>query len=177
MNSDFQKQAGFTLIEMLIVIVILGTIAMIIVPQVTDSNQDTKEAVLKTNLANWRAAIEAYYVQHGETYPGVVKHDGSGDPTTTAAEARSANREQLKKYTNKVGGVSNTLDRENYPLGPYYPRGLPRNPLRQTTGGPGVKIVFLATPIDETQIDDTTGFIYSPVTGEIRANTTGCLTY
>lgn len=168
---------GFTLVELLIVIMILGILAMLILPRITDSTQDTKEAVLKTNLLNWRNVIEGYYIQHGETYPGAVKTDGSGDPTVNADEARIANREQLKKYTNKVGGLSKNLDRTNYPFGPYYPMGLPRNPLRKTTGGPGVKIVFLDTPIDEAQIDDITAFIYSPVTGEIRANTTGYLAY
>jgi general secretion pathway protein G len=175
--DNFQKQSGFTLIEILIVVILLGILAVLVIPQFTASSQDAKEAVLKTNLSNWRDVLDLYYVQHGQTYPGAVKTDGSGDPTADADEARIANREQLKKYTNRAGGVSKTLDRANYPLGPYYPLGLPNNPLRKTTGGPGIKIVFLATPIDETQIDDTTGFIYSPVTGEIRANTTGYLTY
>lgn len=176
-NWHYRLPNGFTLVELLIVVIILGILAMVIYPQFTDSTQGANEAVLKANLFNWRNVIERYYLQHGETYPGVVKKDGSGDPTDNADEARIANREQLKKYTNKDGKVSNIFDRANYPFGPYYPMGLPKNPLRQTTGGPGVKIVFLAAPIDEAQIDDTTGFIYSVVTGEIRANTTGYLAY
>ena len=174
--KNYKKQSGFTLIEILIVVILLGILATIIIPKFTDLSQDSKEAVLKTNLSNWRDAIALYYIQHDLTYPGAVKTDGSGDPTADADEARIANREQLKKYTNKAGDVSKILDRANYPLGPYYPLGLPRNPLRIGTG-PGVKVVFLATPIDEAQIDDTTGFIYNPVTGEVRANTTGYLDY
>jgi prepilin-type N-terminal cleavage/methylation domain-containing protein len=177
MGTPWRQNYGFTLVEVIVVIIILGILAAVAIPQFVSSTQDAKEAVLRANLANWRKAIQHYYHEHGSTYPGAVKQDGSGDPTADAEEARAANREQLKWYTNKAGGVSTTLDRADYPLGPYLPKELPRNPLRKTTGGPGVKIVFLATPIDEAQIDDTTGFVYSPVTGEIRANTTGYLDY
>jgi len=69
--KSFQKQAGFTLIEILIVVILLGIIATIIVPQVTMSSDDTKLATLKTNLSNMRDAIRLYYYHHGNTYPGV----------------------------------------------------------------------------------------------------------
>ncbi len=85
MNATCQKlvrtvkrRDGFTLIEMLIVIIILGILAMVIIPQITVSTEDAKVSTLKTNLGGIRSAIEMYYAQHNQTYPGVKKEtDGT----------------------------------------------------------------------------------------------------
>jgi len=48
-------RAAFTLIEMLIVIVILGILAMVIIPQISTSTDDAKLSTLQTNLNSMRA--------------------------------------------------------------------------------------------------------------------------
>ena len=40
------KQAGFTLIEMLIVVLLLGILAMLIIPQISVSTEDAMENTL-----------------------------------------------------------------------------------------------------------------------------------
>ena len=72
-----KSRDGFTLIEMLIVIIILGILAMVIIPQITVSQEDAKVSTLKTNLTGIRSAIELYYAQHNNIYPGVKKTDGT----------------------------------------------------------------------------------------------------
>src|SRR3990172_4093252 len=69
--SMVKKRSGFTLIEMLIVIIILGILAMVIVPQITVSTEDAKVSTAKQNLATLRSAIGLYYAQHNNTYPNL----------------------------------------------------------------------------------------------------------
>ena len=94
MNAHCQKTVfavknrdGFTLIEMLIVIIILGILAMVIIPQITVSQEDAKISTLKTNLGGIRSAIEMYYTQHNNTYPGVKKVDGTAADVADATES------------------------------------------------------------------------------------------
>jgi general secretion pathway protein G len=55
-------QNGFTLIELMIVMVIIGLLAAIAVPMYVQSIRHAKEAVLKEDLQTMRAAIDAYTV-------------------------------------------------------------------------------------------------------------------
>lgn len=118
---------GFTLIEMLIVIIILGILAMVIIPQISVSTDDAKVSTLKTNLAGLRSAIEVYYAQHNMTYPGMVlETDGVTATTTTTAE--QAFTKQLTQYTDAKGIVSGTKTATAI-YGPYIKGGvLPANP-------------------------------------------------
>ena len=109
MNFPKVKQAkGFTLVELLIVVIILAILAAIIVPQFSASTNDAKAAALQSNLANMRSAIEFYYQEHGE-YPGRNLATGATCPTgSTAVTAGAANSEealiaQLTRYTNDAG--------------------------------------------------------------------------
>ncbi len=65
-------QSGFTLMEILIVVILLGILAMVVVPQITISSEDTKVSTLQSNLGQLRSLLEIYYAQHNETYPGTV---------------------------------------------------------------------------------------------------------
>ncbi len=54
---------AFTLIEILIVVVILGILAAIVIPQFTDASQEAMEASLVTQLQTIRSQIELHNVQ------------------------------------------------------------------------------------------------------------------
>jgi len=60
---------GFTLIEVLIVVVILAVLAATIIPQFTDSTKDAQESVLLTNLKILRTQIQVYRAHHGGKAP------------------------------------------------------------------------------------------------------------
>jgi general secretion pathway protein G len=53
-------EAGFTLIELMIVIVVIGVLATIAIPNYVRSLQASKEAVLKEDLHVLRQQIDAY---------------------------------------------------------------------------------------------------------------------
>jgi prepilin-type N-terminal cleavage/methylation domain-containing protein len=63
MRSKFQHRGrGFSLLELLAVVTILGIIAAIIVPRVTVSSSTAKQKVRDHHKATINAAVERYYV-------------------------------------------------------------------------------------------------------------------
>ena len=119
---------GFTLIEILIVVILLGIIASIIIPQITVSSEDAKLNTLKTNLSSLRSAIELYYYQHGNRYPGQYDEANGTDELDDATEAANAFVAQLTQYSNAEGKVTADSAATGYGLGPYLRDGLPINP-------------------------------------------------
>ena len=59
------KRAGFSLMELLAVVTILGIIAAIIVPRVTVSSDTAKAKVDAHNKATINAAVERWYIEQG----------------------------------------------------------------------------------------------------------------
>jgi general secretion pathway protein G len=63
---------GFTLVEILIVVIILGILAAIIIPQFANASSDARTTNLRTCLANVRNQIEVFKAQHNESAPALV---------------------------------------------------------------------------------------------------------
>ena len=122
------NQSGFTLIEMLVVVIILGILAMIIVPQITVSTDDARLNTLQTNLGTVRSAIELYAAQHNNVYPG-KKNQTTGADAADDAAAKTAFLAQMTLYSNALGVTSSTKNAA-FPFGPYLklgPNTLPEN--------------------------------------------------
>ncbi len=64
------KNGGFTLVEILIVVVILGILAAIVIPQFTQASTEAREASLASNLQTMRSQVELYKIQHSDALPG-----------------------------------------------------------------------------------------------------------
>ena len=87
-----RERSGFTLVELLIVVIILAILAAIVVPQFATSTDDAKDAALDSTLANIRDVLDLYFAQHGE-YPAGLP-DGKN-----AAGTEAAFISQLSLYT------------------------------------------------------------------------------
>jgi len=74
-----RAKSGFTLVEILIVVVILGILAAIVIPQFTSASTEAKESALVSDLQAIRSQIELYKIQHNDNLPGT---DLSGDFVT-----------------------------------------------------------------------------------------------
>jgi general secretion pathway protein G len=67
-----QVKRAFTLIEILIVVVILGILAAIVIPQFTDASQQAQDASVRSQLQTLRAQIELYRVKTGGADPALI---------------------------------------------------------------------------------------------------------
>lgn len=66
------RARGFTLMELLIVLVLIGLLAGLAAPVVTGSIQNARESTLKESLHNMRKAIDDYYADTG-SYPDTLE--------------------------------------------------------------------------------------------------------
>lgn len=163
-----KEQAGFTLIEMLIVVILLGILAMLIIPQVSVSTDDARLNTLHSNLGSMRNAIELYYHQHNETYPG--RNDNTGTPTAVAATAATAFLEQLTQYTDINGDVAVSKDATHI-YGPYLKSTtLPTNPYNNNNT---VVCDTTTTDITARTSGGTNGWKFYTLTGVLMANDGG----
>lgn len=146
------ERRGFTLIEVLIVVVILGILAATVLPQFTSASQDAKETALVQDLQTFRSQIELYKFQHNGKYPAA----GTTDPQAF---------EDALTLSSDPDGTTGPIGTK--PFGPYFIGQLPSNPFNNKRDAKVVDANTLPAA------DDTTGWIYSSVTGRIKANSTG----
>lgn len=71
------KQKGFTLIELMIVVAIIGILAAIAIPNFMNYQCKAKQSEAKSNLGNIRTAEEAYYAEY-DTYSNNTGEIGFG---------------------------------------------------------------------------------------------------
>ena len=64
-NKDGSARKGFTLIELLAVIAIIGVLATIITIGLTNTRKKARDAQRKSDLIQFRLALELYYNQYG----------------------------------------------------------------------------------------------------------------
>ena len=161
-----RNQDGFTLVELLIVVIILAILAAIIVPQFSAATDDAKQSAYDTNVANLRSAIDLYRQQHN-AYPGFSTALGAscvnGAAVTVGAPGEDAFIAQLKNYTNSAGLACTGFDPDQFKYGPYLKDDLPDNPL----GNPPINAVnVITTGVLGITTDSSGGWKFDAVTGE-----------
>lgn len=152
---------AFTLIELLIVLVILGILATIVIPQFSSASVNARETALKDELRYLRTQIIVYKAQHHDTPPGYPNGDRNATPTGPDFIA------QLTRPTDQ-SGVTAAAASQIFKYGPYLST-MPNNPLNNLQA---VQIVGDNQPMP-TPSGVTYGWIYKPFTGDIIANSPG----
>lgn len=165
MKEQKVKRAGFSMVELVIVIVILGIIAAIAIPRISSGTKNAGESALRANLATVRNAIDWYYGEHNTVFPGVKAAGGAFG----VADSQEAFTNQLLLYTKSDGTVSEALDAA-FPYGPYVRGSFPSLPVGTNAGKNNIKIVSQVGLLTSTNTDDTSGWIYNPTTGQFIAN-------
>jgi general secretion pathway protein G len=72
MVTRYKSRKGFTLVEILIVVIILGILAAIVIPQFTSASQDARRSSLASTVQSVRSQIELYKLQHGDELPDLL---------------------------------------------------------------------------------------------------------
>jgi general secretion pathway protein G len=160
-----QAKRGFTLVEILIVVVILGILAAIVIPQFTQASTEAKGNSLASDLQSLRSQIELYKVQHNDVPPGQV----NGTFTEQMIWATDING-------NRAGTPSKVRDPLNkIDYGPYLER-VPINPFndeKDTNYTPAIHGSLITVSAKPAAGDDSSSWAYNPSTGEIWANNSG----
>lgn len=162
-QAKIKASKGFTLVELLIVVIILAILAAIIVPQFTGATDDAEQSAYDTNIANIRAAIDLYRQQHNE-YPGAVTSSGGtciNGAAVTGAVGEPAFIAQLRNYTNAAGEACTGTDPNEFKYGPYLKDDLPDNPL-----GANNTVVIVTAGVLGLTTSSTGGWRFDSVTGE-----------
>ena len=67
-KANARRSAGFTLVEIMVVVIIIGILAATIIPQFIGTTQDAKISAAKLQVAELESAVERFYVQM-DRYP------------------------------------------------------------------------------------------------------------
>ena len=60
-----RRTQAFTLVELMLVLVILATLAAIVLPKLTGKSQQAKVTAAKTQISNFETALDAFEVDNG----------------------------------------------------------------------------------------------------------------
>lgn len=161
MSKFNRSRSAFTLIEILIVVVILGILATIVIPQFSNASLTARENTLRDEMRYLRTQIAVYRAQHNDYAPGYSAGTGAGAATEANFDA------QMTTYTDDRGNANSTGS-ATYKYGPYLSR-MPKNPIN---GLSNMTIIADGASMPATP-DGTTGFIYKPQTQEIVPNVAG----
>ena len=154
---------GFSLLEVLIVVILLGIVAAMTIPVVAGYQTQADETSLRSDLALMRSAIELFAADHNGAFPALI---GDGTHAAGSPEAFVAH---MTQYSNADGEVSQTKGTD-YPFGPYLPQGVPNVTVGPLAGGGAVKVTSSASNMDADG-SPTMAWKYSTVTGQIICNT------
>jgi general secretion pathway protein G len=125
-----ERERGFTLLELIVVIAIVGILATVALPALKNVPLRAKESVLKTNLRTLRDVIDQHYGDKGRY------------PTSLDALVEEG-------YLRKIPEDPITRSRETWV--PVYEEIDPDNPPAETEGGadaePGIVDVHSGSPL------------------------------
>lgn len=86
------KQQGFTIVELLIVIVVIGILAALVITTFTGIQQKARNTERETDIKALQGQIEAYYAQNGK-YPTLANLN---DTTFRSGNMKGLDGEALK---------------------------------------------------------------------------------
>jgi len=139
---------GFTLVEILIVVVILGILAAIVVPQFTNAANEARQGNVETQTSTLENQLELYAAQNNGVYPTIAQLNA--DPANGS-----------------TNGWSVMIDGN-------YIKEAPQNPYSAAANSTLVTVSAAAnSTAADTEAnagDGTQGWYYNPNTGIIRAS-------
>jgi len=135
---------AFSLVELVIVVTIIGTISAIAIPRISGAAGSSRTAALEATLASVRKTIDMYYAEHGD-YPGYNPTNGTPSGTDFV--------KQLTMYSD-ADGYTNDAPTSRYRFGPYLRKPFPTNPTNKLN-----TVYVKATPAVADPANGSTGWV------------------
>jgi type II secretion system protein G len=158
MFSTLKTRRGFTLIELMIVIIVIAILALIVIPKLASASRKAKESTMRANLNMVRNALEQFQSDTGY-YPNeledLIKSTGSkgydGSATVDVATTYKG------PYMRQQGGIGTN-------------NGIPKNPFITSAAAetPGT-----AAPASATTPSTAAHWVYDKAAGKIWPNVLG----
>ena len=159
--STVPASKGFTLVEILVVVVLLGILAAIVIPQFSNATQNARASMLADDLRIMRTQVMVFNAQHNSVSPGYP----GGDPTQAPTETDFVAHFTRASKTTCETAAPGTSD---YPYGPYM-REIPENPIN----GKKTVLVLADGASFPSAASDAYGWIYQPYTLLFKCDATG----
>jgi len=100
MFRSLNKKEGFTLVELLIVVAIIGILAAIAIPQFAAYRAKAYCSAAKSDLANFAISEEAYFTDYDAYTNGTTKDTVTGfNPTKNVTLTHVGNSPQINGFT------------------------------------------------------------------------------
>ncbi|MFN0116967.1 MAG: type IV pilin protein [Elusimicrobiota bacterium] len=105
------NKKGFTLIELMIVVAIIGILAAVAIPRFADLVTKSKEASVKGTLGALRSAISIYYGDQEGQYPNALLHTAlaTGEKYMPALSGQNSLGKYQVPQTSVAGGCGSGL--------------------------------------------------------------------
>jgi len=155
-----KARSGFTLVEILIVVVILGILAAIVIPQFTEASTEAKTSSLVTDLQAMRSQLQLYKAQHNDNLPGVANGTYTGAATFI---------ESLTEKTDIFGNPYALTATVSATGGPLYGPYMTRIPTNQFVDSDAVTCAAAGGVLPAVSTDGTQGWFFDEDTGQIYA--------
>jgi prepilin-type N-terminal cleavage/methylation domain-containing protein len=101
------QRRGFTLVEMLVVITIIGILVSMLLPAVGQVREAGRQAVCRSNIKQLGLALDLYHTKHG-TLPigGWIRYESKAQPPRATLEARGNTLISLLPYVEQQSAYS-----------------------------------------------------------------------
>jgi len=161
MGAKMTAPKGFTLVEILIVVIILGILAVMIIPQFSSASESARASMLMDDLRVMRTQLEVFKAQHNGVPPGFPNSDTTQTPTEAVM------LDHVTRSSDPTGKTA-AVNTPGYPYGPYM-REFPSNPFN---GKSSVRVLSASEALPNSPADQY-GWIYQPSSMTFRSDCLG----
>ena len=111
-----RRSRGFTLIEIMLVVIILAILAMVIIPRLSDASDDSRDKSLQADLGSLQRQIGHYRFDHGGRSPH-MKPDRTVDNSGANFVARMTGKTNSDGSLNSAGTCGSYF--RTWPANPF----------------------------------------------------------